>query len=631
MTTEALTRDVDAINKRLEELALDCHVVSPSRHFDVIAPGWGVSLDFVKVDPKDPREAIPSDDERKLTLSAKKMQEIGRAAGIDWDPKESGRKGDRSDPRLVEYVAVGHDKGVDGSPRRCVGEVVLDLRDDSAETRRRIERALARGRDPETELGHDRAFIHRAAETQAQARAVANGLGLRRDYTPEELQKPFAIARMVFVGERQKTSTQVSLYNGPPRRPESFRFALVGDTHRDDVKRAAEHDRVMAFVSRDAAERGCDVMLHSGDVWERATTTATERRSVADYVQECAERMPCVVVPGNHDNEMDVEWLGRLKGRHPIHAVTSPRIVTVGTAAIACLPWPRKGSLLAKLGILAREEGNQVATEALRATLRELGDGLSRHHLGPRIFLGHCSMRGSKTSEAQPPLVGHDFELTLEDLAIVGASFYALGHIHQGQELKPLFADAPGTLYSFTEGKSVSTFGKAFAPVVYPGSPRRCNFGEPEPKGYVVGEFEGDRLVSWERIPTPCAPMLTVDVRFERGSLVLSNEDANLIEKNPGAEVKIRYDVPADQRVAAKAAGEDLAELLKVCGGAAKVDLDDTVIAETRARAPEVAAARTMPDQLVAHWTSTGFEPGERRGRLLEMARFLEEKVRDAA
>lgn len=616
MVNEALTQDVEAINKRLEDLRADCHLVTPAEHFDVLAPGWAVSVTFVRVDAKDRREAIPSEDEQALVLSAKKMQEIGRAAGIDWDPKESGRKGDTSHPHYVEFVAVGFDRGVDGTKRRCVGEVALDLRDGAEEAKRRAERALASGRDPGVELGHDRRFLHRTAETQAQARAVANGLGLRRSWTPEELAKPFAIVRMVrasgwdaFDRAIDDTNrTMAALYKRESRRmAEVFRLALTGDTHADDTKRLGEHDRIMAFIGRDAAERGCDAILHSGDVWERKSTSV-ERRAVADYAQAWAEWLPVVFVSGNHDDCLDVEWVGRLRGRNPIHAVTSPRVVTIGQAAIGCLPWPRKGNLLAKLGAVAREEGNQVATEALRSVLRELGDELSRHQGGPRIFLGHCSMRGSKTSEAQPPLVGHDFELTLDDLAVVNASFYGLGHIHQGQNWE-LLTEHIGP-----------------APVVYPGSPRRCDWGEPEPKGYVIAEFEGSRLVAWERVPTPCTPMLHVDVRFEHGSIVLSNEDANLIEQNPGAEIRLRYSVAADQRVAAKAAAEDLAELFRVCGGASLVKLDDVVSAEVRARAPEVAAAATLPAKVEAHWSSVGFEPGERREALIEKTRWLEEK-----
>jgi DNA repair exonuclease SbcCD nuclease subunit len=282
-------------------------------------------------------------------------------------------------------------------------------------------------------------------------------------------------------------------------------------------------------------------------------------------------------------------------------------VVLIERAAIACLPWPSKGSLLARLGDVSREEGNQVATEALRAFLQGFRADLARHQLGPRLFLGHVMMRGSVTSEAQPPLVGHDFELTLSDLALIEASISLLSHVHQPQQWE-------------ING----------APVAYAGSPRRCDWGEPEPKSYIVGEFEGSKLVSWERVPTPCTPMIRVTLKFERGSLVLSNEDANLIEQSPGAEVRLRYEVPADQRVAAAAAACDLAELLTVCGGAVDVQADPIVKTETRARAPEVAAAATLVDALDPHWRSVGFEPGDRRAALIEKARTLEVRSREA-
>ncbi|HEY3498555.1 MAG TPA: metallophosphoesterase [Polyangiaceae bacterium] len=615
MNSDALTHDPVAITERLTELAETCHLVSPVRNVDTLPEGYAVSIDFVRVSATDSREVSESEDGKSLLLSAKKLQEIGVAAGIKFSPSESGRKGDTSDPHYYEFCAVGETLHIDGTPRACIGEISLDARDGGEAAKEQIARAVSSGRDPELELGRFRRFIHSHAETRAQARAVTNGLGLRREYSPEELDKPFAIARLVYTGRRPGPLPELperfalSLYRGPKaRKQDSFRFAVVGDTHADETRRLDEHNRIMAWIGADAAARGVDAYLHAGDVWERKSTSI-ERRAVADWAVAWGEHAPVVVVPGNHDDPLDVEWIGRLRSRFPIRAVTSPEVVAVpGTsAAVACVPWPRKGGLLAKLGVRSREEGNQIATEALRDVMRMLGDELSRHQ-GPRLLVGHCMMLGSRTTPAQPALVGHDFELTLADLAMVAASFYGLGHIHLGQEW---------------------FIGEA--PVAMAGSPRRTDWGEPEAKSYIVGEFEGSRLVSWERVPTPCTPMLHVTVGFERGSIVLSNEDANLIERNPGAEIRLRYEVPVDQAVAAAAAASDLADLLKMCG-AAHVKPEAVTLVEHRARAPEVAAARNAEGQLVAHWNSVGFEPGERREDLLAMARGLEaEAMADAA
>src|SRR5690606_22363173 len=134
------------------------------------------------------------------------------------------------------------------------------------------------------------------------------------------------------------------------------------------------------------------------------------------------------------------------------------------TLRVAALAWPRKSSILSWFGSLSREEGEVAAGDAMRAVLRGLNLDLAGQ--GPSLFASHAMVRGSVTSTGQP-LVGCDLEVGLEDLALVGADAYALGHVHKGQRWE-------------LDGR----------PVVYPGSPRRTSFGEIEPKGYTLLEWE---------------------------------------------------------------------------------------------------------------------------------------------
>jgi DNA repair exonuclease SbcCD nuclease subunit len=224
-----------------------------------------------------------------------------------------------------------------------------------------------------------------------------------------------------------------------------------------------------------------------------------------------------------------------------------------------------------------------VATDALRAVLRGLGDEMDVAGVdgrGPRVFLGHVMARGSRTSTGQE-MLGMPLELGLEDLALVRADAYLLGHIHLGAGNEWQIGDSPA---------------------LYGGSPRRCTFGEPEVKSYTVLEFEDGpegRLVSWERVPTPCVAMVHLEEEWdaEAGRFPWIEE----AEFPPGAELRLRYRVAADQRDAARRSAQEVADRYRE-RGAVSVKLEEQVIASTRARTPEVAAAKTLADKIAALW-----------------------------
>jgi len=219
---------------------------------------------------------------------------------------------------------------------------------------------------------------------------------------------------------------------------------------------------------------------------------------------------------------------------------------------------------------------------------------------GPKLFLGHVMMRGSKTSTGQE-LVGCDLELGLDDLALVGADFYGLGHIHMHQR-----------------------WATPDAPVFYPGSPRRCNFGEAEPKGFIVADLVDDE-VQWSFVETPARRMVTLDYSFDGELHPVGSTVLEVLSHVSDTEFRLRYRVPADQRDAAKTAVEKERQLL-LENGAHSVKVEPQIIATTRARAPEVATAQTLTEKLEALWAARNDVPEPERGeRLLGKARTLEE------
>ena len=208
--------------------------------------------------------------------------------------------------------------------------------------------------------------------------------------------------------------------------------AVVADSHFDEASRFEECQRLHAWIADDMAARGVDVVLHGGDLYERRSTPA-ERRAASDWLRVVADRCPVVIVRGNHDALGDLPLLAKLRTKHPFRVEEAAAVHEVAGVAVAAVAWPRKTELLAALGRpVGHEESGAVAAEALRAVLTGLGAELAQH-AGPRVLLMHAMVGGSITSTGQP-LVGCDMEIGLEDLALTGAAFTAIGHIHKGQE-----------------------------------------------------------------------------------------------------------------------------------------------------------------------------------------------------
>ncbi len=382
-----------------------------------------------------------------------------------------------------------------------------------------------------------------------------------------------------------------------------MKIAVIADSHFTERSRWQECRRIHEWIEGDIAARGVDLVLHSGDLFD-AKSTPTERLAVAEWLADVATHAPVVIVRGNHDAVSDLAIMGKIRSKHPIiveeaagvHYVTAARTAGTNQIAIACLAWPRKAELMARVGA----DSSTAASEALRAVLLSFRQQLEQHD-GPRILLTHAMVDGSTTSSGQP-LVGCDMSVGVDDLALAGADLVALGHIHQHQR------------FESCEGTSL----------VYPGSPRRTAFGEVEGKGYVIADFIDYRKPEWHFVETPATPMLLLEAVWDAEHGVLFG--LHRLTDVAGAEVRLRYVVPAEHRDAARARAEEY-RATALARGAIVVKLEEVVETSVRARAPEVAEAKTLTDKLRAFWKAKGEDLGEREGVLLGKASQIEEEA----
>lgn len=369
-----------------------------------------------------------------------------------------------------------------------------------------------------------------------------------------------------------------------------MKLAVLADSHFESSSRFTECVRIHNWIADDIASREVDLILHAGDIFD-GKSDPEEREAVATLLQRLAGIAQVVVVRGNHDGE-ELSLFRRLHSKHPIHIFDRPDFIDVNGVLVACLPWPTKSALLAKAGRVSPEQSSQLASEALRNVLRGFGQELTKYK-GPRVLLTHAMVRGSKTS-TERVLVGSDMELGLEDLGLAGADFVALGHIH---------------LHNAWEWNGV--------PTIYPGSCMRTSWGEVETKGYVVAEIVGHKC-TWELVPTPTTRMLLLDAEWRDGDLH-GLETVGVMN----TECRVRFECPSDQREAAQAAAKRWEKkLLERLAVSVKVEM--TVTATTRARAPEIATAKSTWDKLSVLFASRGIEVGERRQSLQDKLAELE-------
>lgn len=175
------------VNTALERVADRCHLLSPASSVGSIPEGCEVVLTSVHVDIDNDTYAPKGGG--GLALKKTAIDQIGKALGVSWLPRECYRVDDGSAPYYCHYRVAGMYRSFDGQQAVITGEKIMDLRNGSP---------MALGMK-EAELSMARSHILSHAESKAKNRAIRS-TGLRQSYSREELAKPFIAARLMFTG-----------------------------------------------------------------------------------------------------------------------------------------------------------------------------------------------------------------------------------------------------------------------------------------------------------------------------------------------------------------------------------------------------------------------------------------------
>jgi exonuclease SbcD len=239
--------------------------------------------------------------------------------------------------------------------------------------------------------------------------------------------------------------------------------------------RVQDFVRCLRFVCETAIREHVDFAVFAGDAYKTCDPSPTHQREFAAQMRLLnGAGIPLVMVTGNHDNPAafgkasSIDIFGTLNIRN-IYVLNKPKLFTLetrsGPVQIACLPWPTRGTLMAK------DEYKDLSDEQMRSRIEGICTDIITRFAEqidpevPAILVAHITAAGAVYSSERLATIGKDPVLTTGTLAHPAFDYVALGHIHKFQDLNP----------------------NGHPPVVYAGSVERVDFGEEkEEKGFCI-------------------------------------------------------------------------------------------------------------------------------------------------
>ncbi|HUV08432.1 MAG TPA: metallophosphoesterase [Spirochaetia bacterium] len=216
-----------------------------------------------------------------------------------------------------------------------------------------------------------------------------------------------------------------------------------------------------------------DLWAIAGDLFERAIYN-TENSGLPE-LQRMLQRMmdlaPIVAVRGTktHDADGCYEVLQETSAKHRFTLLDPRYAYFLIDGKLSChnptVALPEDADLLilgcpepSKEWFMAEKRmGGEEASEAIKDGMRDMLLGFAairkQYPQIPSLFIGHLTIAGANLANDQI-LPGGGIQIGRDDLALVGADYYALGHIHLAQQIGDLPAYYAGSAYPVDWGET---------------------------------------------------------------------------------------------------------------------------------------------------------------------------------
>ena len=340
-----------------------------------------------------------------------------------------------------------------------------------------------------------------------------------------------------------------------------------------------------------------DVHVIAGDYWDRRQVLANSSAVLPaiEAMKRMAAVSPIIMVLGNfaHDAEGSLDVFRSLRTKYPIYVTEHPEVIVLRKdrenkvffspidpadsnpnnlldpeTQFYLFPYPTKRFLLSSQSDISIEESNLQINEALKMIFMGF-HAIGKEFKGSKVFVGHCNLAGAKISSGQT-LIGQDILISKYDLSLVGAEYYALGHIHVNQEI------APHMWYS--------------------GSVYHTNYGETEAKYFNCVNIT-PKDVQVKRIEIPSRPLALHELKIDRETHELM--DPSTARDWIDAELRVRIHLTKEQST-----GVTDADVQNKYQGAWSYHIERLLIPEERLRSEEISTAVTLQEKMT-EWACT--------------------------
>jgi DNA repair exonuclease SbcCD nuclease subunit len=361
-------------------------------------------------------------------------------------------------------------------------------------------------------------------------------------------------------------------------------FPHIGDFHAKSGPRNADRYRVLdEIIDQCIGLPNLGAWLWPGDL-DDSRMGIEDKNALSIRAQRMASVAPLVVCYGNHDLPGDLDFLARLKAAYPIYVVAEPTILLVTMpsgqpASLFVLPYPTRAGLTA-MGVAPSDvidTARQMLDSIFVDAAHQLRKARDTGHV--TLMIGHVNVAGSLTSVGQPN-IGKEIEIDRAMLDRFGFIYKGLNHIHVAQEI---------------DGAH------------YVGSVCRLNWGEIEEKRYLTIDIDQNSHQTVCSHPLNVPPMYHVDGLLTRDDFVyqVTAGPGGALQEKPsswrGCEVRVRYRFKQSEKSVISEA-----RVLAEFADALRFEREPIAIPDRTLRAPEVAAARTMAEKIVAWCNVTG-------------------------
>ena len=267
------------------------------------------------------------------------------------------------------------------------------------------------------------------------------------------------------------------------------------------------------------ADEHVDLFVIAGDLFDRAipNTGSGGLPALQDSIKNLLLTAPVVVVegtpthdiPGCYDIFQDINAAHNftiikpglkyfLSGEKEESLISSSPWEGMDRLLILGCPEPTKTWLLANREAMSPAAANEAMREEMRKLLLGYGAIRKKYPDMPCIFVYHGMVAGAKMCNGQ--ILQGGLSIGKDDLALVGADYYALGHIHLAQTVGDL-------------------------PAYYPGSAYPVDWGELDQKGFNLVEIKAPGETTVKRVDYPHPPRKKITIDFENHNNLLDDHD----------------------------------------------------------------------------------------------------------